>query len=100
MNLDQAVCIVTGSSSGVGAATAKMMAARGARVVINYSRSEAAAALQVQRLEVSQRCQIGQHYEALTVLQVQLRKVSERGQIRQRCEVSAARQIQRPKLSA
>ena len=43
MNLDQAVCIVTGSSSGVGAATAKMMAARGARVVINYSRSEAAA---------------------------------------------------------
>lgn len=43
MDLDQAVCIVTGSSSGVGAATARMMAARGARVVINYSRSDSAA---------------------------------------------------------
>ena len=39
MDLSQAVCIVTGSSSGVGAATARLMASRGARVVINYARS-------------------------------------------------------------
>ena len=43
MDLSQAVCIVTGSSSGVGAATARLMASRGARVVINYARSAAAA---------------------------------------------------------
>ena len=43
MDLSQAVCIVTGSSSGVGAATARLMASRGARVVINYARSADAA---------------------------------------------------------
>ena len=43
MDLRQAVCIVTGSSSGVGAATARLMASRGARVVINYARSAEAA---------------------------------------------------------
>lgn len=43
MELKGAVAIVTGSSSGVGAATAKMLVERGARVVINYSRSDAAA---------------------------------------------------------
>jgi 3-oxoacyl-[acyl-carrier protein] reductase len=34
------VAIVTGSSRGVGAATAKLLAEKGFRVVINYSRSE------------------------------------------------------------
>ena len=43
MELKNAVCIVTGSSSGIGAATAVMLADRGARVVVNYSKSEAAA---------------------------------------------------------
>jgi len=43
VDLRQAVCIVTGSSSGVGAATARLMASRGARVVINYARSADAA---------------------------------------------------------
>ncbi len=43
MNLDGAVAIVTGSSSGVGAATARLLASRGANVVINYSRSEGPA---------------------------------------------------------
>lgn len=43
MNLENAVAIVTGSSSGVGAATARLLAQRGCRVVINYSRSAAAA---------------------------------------------------------
>jgi 3-oxoacyl-[acyl-carrier protein] reductase len=39
MNLENGVAIVTGSSSGVGAATAKLLAERGCRVVINYSKS-------------------------------------------------------------
>ena len=43
MDLKQAVGIVTGSSSGVGASTARQLAARGTNVVINYSRSVNAA---------------------------------------------------------
>lgn len=43
MNLENGVAIVTGSSSGVGAATAKLLAERGCRVVINYSKSADAA---------------------------------------------------------
>lgn len=40
MKLENAVCIVTGSATGVGAAVARRLAARHARVVINYTRSE------------------------------------------------------------
>ena len=43
MELKNAVCIVTGSASGIGAASALMLAGRGARVVVNYSKSEDAA---------------------------------------------------------
>ncbi|MBE0623097.1 MAG: glucose 1-dehydrogenase [Burkholderiales bacterium] len=43
MDLKNAVCIVTGSASGIGAATAILLAGRGARVVVNYSKSEEAA---------------------------------------------------------
>ncbi len=43
MNLKDSVAIVTGSSSGVGAATARLLASRGCHVVINYSRSEGPA---------------------------------------------------------
>jgi 3-oxoacyl-[acyl-carrier protein] reductase len=43
LDLKQAVGIVTGSSSGVGASTARQLAARGTNVVINYSRSVDAA---------------------------------------------------------
>jgi 3-oxoacyl-[acyl-carrier protein] reductase len=45
VELKDAVAIVTGSSSGVGAATARFLAARGAHVVINYNsrRDEAEA---------------------------------------------------------
>lgn len=39
MQIKDKVAIVTGSSSGVGAALAQQLAARGASVVINYSRS-------------------------------------------------------------
>ncbi|MBE0623877.1 MAG: glucose 1-dehydrogenase [Burkholderiales bacterium] len=43
MDLKSAVCIVSGSASGIGAASALMLAGRGARVVVNYSKSEEAA---------------------------------------------------------
>jgi len=39
MELKDAVCIVTGSASGIGAATAILFARKGARVVVNYSKS-------------------------------------------------------------
>jgi len=40
---DRKVCVVTGSSSGIGAATARLYAKNGWRVVINYSREAAPA---------------------------------------------------------
>jgi 3-oxoacyl-[acyl-carrier protein] reductase len=40
MKLQGAVCIVTGAGTGSGAACAIQLAARGCRVVVNYSRSE------------------------------------------------------------
>jgi 3-oxoacyl-[acyl-carrier protein] reductase len=43
MDLKNAVCIVTGSASGIGAASAILLAGKGARVVVNYSKSEDAA---------------------------------------------------------
>ena len=43
MKLEGAVCIVTGSATGTGAACAIQLAAKGCRVVINYTKSEADA---------------------------------------------------------
>lgn len=43
MDIKGGVTIITGSATGVGAACAKMLAARGCNVVINYTRSEAEA---------------------------------------------------------
>jgi 3-oxoacyl-[acyl-carrier protein] reductase len=43
MQPDSNVAIVTGSATGVGAATAERLAGKGWRVVINYSKSEAEA---------------------------------------------------------
>ncbi len=40
---DTKTAIITGSASGIGAATAEALAARGVNVVINYSKSEAEA---------------------------------------------------------
>ncbi len=42
-SLDGKIAIVTGSASGIGAATAIRLAARGARVVVNYSKSASEA---------------------------------------------------------
>ena len=41
--MDKKVCVVTGSSSGIGAATARLYAQRGWNVVVNYSRDAAPA---------------------------------------------------------
>ena len=43
MELEGAVAVVTGSSSGVGAATARQLAERGCHVVINYAHNEGGA---------------------------------------------------------
>ena len=43
MRLKDRVAIVTGAGRGIGAALAKGLAAEGAAIVVNYSRSEAAA---------------------------------------------------------
>lgn len=50
MQLTDSVAIVTGSSSGIGAATALALADRGCHVVINYSRNSGGAE------EVAQQC--------------------------------------------
>lgn len=57
MNLQDAVAIVTGSATGVGAACVRRLAERGARVVVNYARSakeaeETAAACRAAGAEV------------------------------------------------
>ena len=43
MDLKGAVVIVTGSSSGIGAASVRLLASKGCNVVVNYSRSEGPA---------------------------------------------------------
>lgn len=43
MSSSKKVCVVTGSSSGIGAATARLYASRGWNVVVNYSRDPAPA---------------------------------------------------------
>lgn len=43
MDIEGGVAIVTGSATGIGAASAKMLAERGCRVVINYTKSQAEA---------------------------------------------------------
>jgi 3-oxoacyl-[acyl-carrier protein] reductase len=40
MTLENKVCIVTGSATGIGAAAAIKLAERGAHIVVNYSKSE------------------------------------------------------------
>ena len=42
-DLRNKVAIVTGSSSGVGAATAKLLASKGCRVLVNYNSNSAGA---------------------------------------------------------
>ena len=60
MELEGATAIVTGSSSGVGAATAELLASKGCNVVINYASSAEAAQT------VAERCnQIGVETEVV-----------------------------------
>ncbi len=53
MDLQGKVFVVTGGATGVGAATALLLAGRGASVVVNYSRSEAEARETVQACEAA-----------------------------------------------
>jgi len=48
---DKGVCIVTGASRGIGAATAKLAGARGYKVAVNYARNRAAAEAVVRDIE-------------------------------------------------
>ena len=47
--MDRRTALITGGATGVGAATARMLAARGYNVLVNYSRSSADAAAVVQQ---------------------------------------------------
>jgi 3-oxoacyl-[acyl-carrier protein] reductase len=51
MELNNAVCIVTGSATGIGAACAVALAKKGCRPVINYTKSETEARQTVQACE-------------------------------------------------
>ncbi|MEK9656241.1 MAG: SDR family NAD(P)-dependent oxidoreductase, partial [Halieaceae bacterium] len=53
MDVADRVVLITGASSGVGAALAERLAGMGARVVVNYSRSADAAEAVVSRISAA-----------------------------------------------
>jgi 3-oxoacyl-[acyl-carrier protein] reductase len=53
MNMDGKVVIITGASRGIGRATARLLSARGAAVVINYAANAPAAAALEEEIKAS-----------------------------------------------
>lgn len=53
MNLKQSVCIVTGSATGTGAACAVQLARKGARVVVNFTKSESEAKVTAEKCKAA-----------------------------------------------
>jgi 3-oxoacyl-[acyl-carrier protein] reductase len=51
MELNNAVCIVTGSATGIGAATVLALARKGCRTVVNYTKSESEARETARQIE-------------------------------------------------
>ncbi len=58
MMMQDRVVVVTGASRGIGAATAKLLAAHGAKVAVNYHGSEAAAREVVAAIEAAGGCAV------------------------------------------
>ena len=51
--LQDRITLVTGSSSGIGSAVAKSMAAEGAKVIVNYARSSKGAEAVVKEIKAT-----------------------------------------------
>ena len=65
MRLKDKVALITGSSRGIGKATALLFAKEGAKVVVNYSKSESAAQEVVEEIKkigsdaIAIKCDVG-----------------------------------------
>jgi 3-oxoacyl-[acyl-carrier protein] reductase len=53
MTLEEKVALVVGGGRGIGAATARLLAERGASVVVNYLKSEATASQVVAKIQLN-----------------------------------------------
>lgn len=84
MNLDNKVAIVTGASSGVGAALAIKLAARNVKVVVNYARSRGGAEDTVKHIEaaggqaIKFKADVGDDLQCIALVQ---KTVTEFGQV-------------------
>ena len=71
MDVNDAVCIVTGASSGIGAATARLLSEKGARVVLGgVQRHAAPAATDVEKTHPRLQTQLAADQVVLRPLRV------------------------------